>query len=81
MGLLNFIKDVGEKLFGASEAKAATADELKKELDKASNSRNADWPADALGRTGDRSPAVAGEAPKLEAAEKITLALGNTVGN
>ena len=34
MGLLNFIKDVGEKLFGASEAKAATPDELKKELDK-----------------------------------------------
>ena len=34
MGLLSFIKDVGEKLFGASEAQAASVDELKKELDK-----------------------------------------------
>ena len=30
MGLLNLIKEVGEKLFGASEAKVATADELKR---------------------------------------------------
>ena len=60
MGLLNFIKDVGEKLFGASEAKAATADELKKELDK--HGLN----ADGLQITED--------------AEKISLALGNTVG-
>ena len=32
MGLFSFAKSVGAKLFGASEAKAATADELKKML-------------------------------------------------
>ena len=34
MGVFSFLKDVGEKLFGANEAKAATADELQKELAK-----------------------------------------------
>jgi len=34
MGLFSFIKEAGEKLFGASEAKAATPDELKKEIAK-----------------------------------------------
>ena len=75
MGLLNFIKDVGEKLFGASEAKAATADELKKELDK--HGLNADGLQITV--DGDKVT-VAGEAASTEAAEKISLALGNTVG-
>ncbi|KAG0919561.1 hypothetical protein G6F60_014705 [Rhizopus arrhizus] len=75
MGLLNFIKDVGEKLFGASEAKAATADELKKELDK--HGLNADGLQITV--DGDKVT-VAGEALSTEAAEKISLALGNTVG-
>ena len=34
MGLISFVKSAGEKLFGASEAKAATADDLHKELVK-----------------------------------------------
>jgi len=34
MGLISFVKSAGEKLFGASEAKAATADDLHKELQK-----------------------------------------------
>ena len=34
MGLISFVKSAGEKLFGASEAKAATADALHKELEK-----------------------------------------------
>ena len=75
MGLLNFIKDVGEKLFGASEAKAATADELKKELDK--HGLNADGLQISV--DGDKVT-VAGEALSTEDAEKISLALGNTVG-
>jgi len=75
MGLLNFIKDVGEKLFGASEAKAATADELKKELDK--HGLNADGLQITV--DGDKVT-VAGEALSTEDAEKISLALGNTVG-
>ena len=75
MGLLNFIKDVGEKLFGASAAKAATSDELKKELDK--HGLNADGLQISV--DGDKVT-VTGEAANTEAAEKIALALGNTVG-
>ena len=75
MGLLNFIKDVGEKLFGASEAKAATADELKKELDK--HGLNADGLNISV--DGDKVT-ISGEAASTEDAEKIALALGNTVG-
>ena len=75
MGLLNFIKDVGEKLFGASEAKAATVDELKKELDK--HGLNADGLQIAV--DGDKVT-VSGTAANTETAEKIALALGNTVG-
>ncbi|MCZ8389423.1 peptidoglycan-binding protein LysM [Achromobacter xylosoxidans] len=75
MGLLNFIKDVGEKLFGASEVKAATPDELKKELDK--HGLNADGLQISV--DGDKVT-VTGEAANTEAAEKIALALGNTVG-
>ena len=70
MGLLNFIKDVGEKLFGASEAKAATVDELKKELDK--HGLNADGLQIAV--DGDKVT-VSGTAANTETAEKIALAL------
>ena len=34
MGLISFIKNAGSSIFGGSEAKAAPAEELKKELDK-----------------------------------------------
>ena len=75
MGLLSFIKDVGEKLFGASEAKAATAEELQKELDKHGLSAS-DLKISVEGDT----VTVSGEAASTEDAEKIALALGNTVG-
>lgn len=75
MGLLSFIKDVGEKLFGANEAQAASVDELKKELDK--HGLNADGLEIKV--DGDKVT-VSGEAASTEDAEKISLALGNTVG-
>jgi len=75
MGLLSFIKDVGEKLFGANEAQAATADEMKKELEKHGlNAEGLDIKVD-----GDKVT-VSGQAASTEEAEKIALALGNTVG-
>jgi len=75
LSLLSFIKDVGEKLFGASEAKAATADELRKELDKHG------LKADGLDISVDGDKVtVSGQASSTEEAEKIALALGNTVG-
>ena len=33
MGLLSFIKEAGSKIFGSSPAKAATSEELQKELE------------------------------------------------
>src|SRR5690606_6090577 len=73
MSIFSFIKDVGEKLFGASEAKAATADELRKELEKHNLS------AEGLDITVDNDKVtVTGQARSTEEAEKISLALGNT---
>ncbi|MCA0424389.1 MAG: peptidoglycan-binding protein LysM [Proteobacteria bacterium] len=75
MGLFSFVKSVGEKLFGASEAKAATADELKKEVAK--HGLNADGLNIAV--DGDKV-SVSGTAMSQADAEKIILALGNTIG-
>jgi nucleoid-associated protein YgaU len=75
MGLFSFIKEAGEKLFGASEAKAATSDALKQEVEKHG------LKADGLDISveGDKV-AVKGKAVSTEEAEKIILALGNTIG-
>ena len=75
MGIINFIKGVGEKIFGASEAQAATVDDLKKELEKHQlSAEGLDIKVD-----GDKVP-VSGQATSTEDAEKIALALGNTLG-
>ncbi len=75
MGVFSFLKDVGEKLFGAEKAQAASADELKKELNKhALAAEGLDISVD-----GDKVT-VTGQASSTEDAEKIILALGNTLG-
>ena len=66
MGLLSFIKDVGEKLFGASAAQAATADELQKELAK----HNLSAEGLTISVEGDKVT-VTGKVASTEAAEKI----------
>jgi BON domain-containing protein len=75
MGLISFVKNVGASIFGGSEAKAAPAEELKKELDKhgldASNVK--------IEVEGDKVK-VSGATSTTEQAEKIAVALGNTVG-
>src|ERR1700722_5619867 len=75
MGLISFVKSAGEKLFGASEAKAATADALHKELEK----HGLDASGVKITVDGDKVH-VSGSAPTTEQAEKIAIALGNTVG-
>ena len=75
MGLISFVKSAGEKLFGASEAKAATADDLHKELEK----HGLDTSGVKITVDGDKVH-VTGSAPNTEQAEKIAIALGNTVG-
>src|ERR1700729_274479 len=75
MGLISFVKSAGEKLFGASEAKAATADALHKELEKHGLHTS------GVKITVDEDKVhVTGSAPNTEQAEKIAIALGNTVG-
>ena len=75
MGLISFVKNVGASMFGGSEAKAAPSEELKKELDKhgldASNVK--------IEVEGDKVK-VSGSTASTEQAEKIAIALGNTVG-
>jgi nucleoid-associated protein YgaU len=75
MGLISFVKSAGEKLFGASEAKAATVDTLQKELEK----HGLDASGVKIAVDGDKVH-VSGTAANTEQAEKIAIALGNTVG-
>jgi Uncharacterized protein containing LysM domain len=75
MGLFSFVKSAGARLFGVSEAKAATADDLKKAVED--HGLKADGLDIAL--DGDKVT-VKGKALSTEDAEKIILALGNTVG-
>ncbi len=74
MGLFNFIKEAGAKIFGASPAQAATADTLQKELAK--HGLPPDVQIDVQGDV----VKVSGNAGSTEEAEKIILALGNTIG-
>ena len=75
MGLISFIKNAGASIFGASEAKAAPADELKKELEK----HGLDHSDVKIEVEGDKVK-VSGTAKSTEEAEKIAIALGNTKG-
>ena len=70
-----FAKSVGAKVFGSSEAKAASADDLKKEAEKL----GLDTSKINIQVDGDKVT-VAGEAVSTEEAEKIALAVGNTQG-
>ena len=75
MGLFNFIKSVGEKIFGASEAQAAPAPELAKEVAKHG------LQVDGLDiQDNGNTITVACSTKNTEEAEKIILALGNTLG-
>lgn len=75
MGLFSFIKSVGEKVFGASEAQAAPADALAKEVAKHGLS------VDGLDIKVDGNKiSVGGSTTSTAEAEKIILALGNTLG-
>ena len=75
MGLFKFIKEAGQKLFGSGDAKAATAEDLKKEV------AGHGFDANALGIdvSGDRVK-LSGEVRTQEEAEKILLSIGNTIG-
>ncbi len=75
MGLISFIKNAGASIFGSTEAKAAPADELKKELDK-HGLEHSDVKVEV---NGDKVT-VSGTAKSTEEAEKIAIALGNTKG-
>ena len=75
MGRLSFVKSVGQKIFGAREAQDAPADELKKEAAK----YGLDVSKVDVHVDGDKVK-VSGAAMSTEEAEKIILAMGNTLG-
>ncbi len=75
MGLFSFMKDAGAKLFGAGPAKAAKPEDLQKAVEE--HGLKADGLKIAM--DGDKVT-VTGKALSTEEAEKIVLALGNTVG-
>jgi nucleoid-associated protein YgaU len=75
MGLFKFIKDAGAKLFGAGAAEAAAPEPLKTEIE----SHGFDSNKLGIDVQGDRVK-VSGSAMTQEEAEKIILAIGNTVG-
>ena len=75
MGLLNFAKSVGAKIFGGTEAKAATAEEFKKEVEK----HGLDTSGVKIEVEGDHVK-VSGATATTEQAEKIAIAIGNTIG-
>jgi nucleoid-associated protein YgaU len=75
MGLISFIRNAGASLLGASETKAAPAEELKKELDK----HGLDHSDVKVAAEGDKVT-VSGTTKSTEEAEKIAIALGNTLG-
>ncbi len=75
MGLFDFAKKVGAKIFGSSEAQAAPAEELKKEAAK----HGLDTSGVNVEVQGDKV-VLTGSAMSMEEAEKIILAMGNTMG-
>ncbi len=75
MGLISFVKNAGASIFGGSQDKAAPAEELKKELDK----HDLDASNVKIEVEGDKVK-VTGATSTTEQAEKIAVALGNTVG-
>lgn len=75
MSVFSFLKNVGAKIMGSSDTTAATPDELKKELAK----HNLDGDGIEVNVDGDKVT-VTGPAASTEQAEKIVLALGNTMG-
>lgn len=75
MGIFSFIKEAGAKLLGMDQAKAATPDDLKKEVEgHGFDARKLNIEVD-----GDKVK-LSGQATTQEEAEKIILSLGNTIG-
>jgi len=75
MGILNFIKDIGEKVFGKANAAEVSADDLKKDLD-ALGLDTKDIKVDV---NGDKV-VLTGNAKDQETLEKAALEVGNKIG-
>jgi nucleoid-associated protein YgaU len=75
MGLLSFAKTVGAKIFGATETSAAPPDQLKNEAEK----HGLDVSKVDVKTEGDKV-VLTGSAASTAEAEKIALAVGNSIG-
>jgi nucleoid-associated protein YgaU len=79
MGLFNFIKDVGQKLFDSNTAQAANAPTLQEKLQQQLQSLNLGIENANVRVEGDTA-IIEGKAASQEAVEKAVLAIGNTTG-
>lgn len=75
MGLFKFAKGIGAKIFGTGEAQAAPADAVA----KAVKDHGLDTSGLQIKVDGDKV-SVSGKAASTEQAEKIILAIGNSIG-
>src|SRR3954464_4693784 len=75
MGLFKFMKEAGAKLLGGGEAKAATPEALKKGV----QDHGFDASKINIAVQGEKVK-LSGQAMTQEEAEKLILAVGNTVG-
>ena len=89
MGIVNFLKDAGEKLFGATEAKAAAAPADRQQLEQKAAGAIQDYIAKlGLPTTGltvafdaaSGTCSVSGTCPDQATKEKVLLAAGNVAG-
>jgi nucleoid-associated protein YgaU len=79
MGLFSFVKEVGAKLFGGSEAKAAAPVLSAESLEATLKGYGFAIEGLKINLQGDKAT-ISGKAPSTEVAEKTVLALGNVVG-
>lgn len=75
MGLFNFIKNAGDKIFGSKEAHATSADSLKQHISDKLQGNDELKVSYNEGKV-----TVSGETKSQEEKEKILLALGNVEG-
>lgn len=77
MGLLNFVKEAGEKLFGSSHSSADKAEKLKKHIEGLglSGVDNVDVKVDDNGKA-----VISGQGASQDLVDKILVAAGNVEG-
>ena len=80
MGLMSFLKEAGEKLFGKGQAQAATTPAADPNAQAAANQAASDAIVDYIMAQNLNAVTVSGMAPDQATKEKILLCCGNVAG-